>query len=114
MLPDMTFPSRRQFLRRIRYRFLLPIRILEALFSIINVFNWARKINLKLKSRRAALERLEHYVEIYGPYSEVRCQYKTSNLRSILSELTLEEKQKFDFDVMIKNLNLIFYLKMNK
>ncbi|MQF82817.1 hypothetical protein FIM02_01490, partial [SAR202 cluster bacterium AD-802-E10_MRT_200m] len=109
ILPDMTFPSRRQFLRRIRYRFLLPIHIFETLFSIITVFNWARKFNLKLKSRRTALERLKHYVEIYGPYSEVRCQYQTSNLRSILNGLTIDEKQKFDFDV--KNIDWKHYVQ---
>ena len=98
-LPVVTFPSRRRFLRRIRYRYLLPLRVLVALSAVASVLPWARRFAANLRSRRGALERLKHYIEIYGPYSEVGCQYQTNHMREVWDGLAPEDREQFDFDV---------------
>ena len=97
--PDITFPSTRVFLLRIRLLYMAPLRVLEAMALLASVSPWGRRHASTFRSRRSALQRLAYWVQIYEPYADVRCQYRASRMSDLLAELSEEDRERFDFDV---------------
>lgn len=102
-LPEVTFPESRQFLRRLEYRHLLPLRLLERAGSLLRPTSWGRRRHAHLRSRRAALERLHRYAVIYGPYAESQARFLTFNTRRLWKALSAEERRSFPFDIRTLN-----------
>ncbi len=98
-LPDITFPSTNRFLRRLRFRYLLPLRGLELLGWLGSATPWGRRLRRTSRSRRTGVERLFHWVRIYSPYSNGRCLYQTRRMGEVLASLSPEEQELFSFDV---------------
>ena len=98
-LPRVTFPKRDRFLRRLRYRFILPLRALDVLATVLSPLPPGRRLRAHLRSRLAALGRLEYYIRIYGPYSEVSCQYISSRVRAVWDGLSEDDRALLNFDV---------------
>ena len=98
-LPRVTFPKRDRFLRRLRYRFILPLRVLEALSIVLSPLPQGRRLRQSVRSRLAALGRLEYYIRIYGPYSEVSCQYISQRVRAVWEELSEDDRAMLNFDL---------------
>ena len=98
-LPRLTWPSPQRFLRRLRYRYLLPIRSIEVLTAGAAWVPGVRSLRGTLRSRRSGLERLRYYATILTPYSTVRCQYLTQNTRRLWESLDSEDSRRFNFDV---------------
>jgi len=97
-LPEITFPSRKYFLKRIK-TYLFAARIGEAFLALLLISRWGKRIQAAIRSRRTSLERLEYYVRIYGPYAEVRCQYLTLQARRVWDSLSADDQLRFPFDV---------------
>ena len=66
-LPRLTWPSPQRFLRRLRYRYLLPIRSIEVLTAGAAWVPGVRSLRGTLRSRRSGLERLRYYATILTP-----------------------------------------------
>ncbi len=95
----MTFPKRDLFLRRLRYRFILPLRVLDVLATALSPLPQGRRLRAQVRSRLAALGRLEYYIRIYGPYSEVSCQYISSRVRAVWEGLSEDDRALLNFDL---------------
>ena len=98
-LPRVTFPKRDRFLRRLRYRFILPLRALEVLATVLSPLPQGRRLRAHVRSRLAALGRLEYYIRIYGPYSEVSCQYISRRVRAVWDGLSEDDRALLNFDL---------------
>ena len=98
-LPRVTFPKRDLFLRRLRYRFILPLRVLDVLATALSPLPQGRRLRAQVRSRLAALGRLEYYIRIYGPYSEVSCQYISSRVRAVWEGLSEDDRALLNFDL---------------
>ena len=106
-----TFPSTKSFLRRLQYRYLLPIRAAESLTTAISFLPLGRRLRSGCKSKLTALERLRQYARLYGPYAESNCQFLTSNTKEVWESLSPDDQKDFNFDV--SQLNWRSYLQEN-
>jgi 1-acyl-sn-glycerol-3-phosphate acyltransferase len=98
-VPRITFPNRASFLRRLRYRFMLPLQFLNIAAVTLGPLPGGRRLRSLIRSRMAAVSRLEYYVRIYGPYAEVPCQYISRRVRAVWENLSEEDKALLNFDV---------------
>ena len=98
-LPRVTFPNRDRFLRRLRYRFILPLRVLDVLATVLSPLPPGRRLRAQVRSRLASLGRLEYYIRIYGPYAEVSCQYISSRVRAVWDGLSEDDRAILNFDL---------------
>ena len=98
-LPRLGFPSTKRFLRRLRYRYMLPLRLTEALGLLGFLTPWGRRLRSTSRARRARVERLVYWARIYSPYSNALCRYETKQMRELLEALSPEERQRFNFDM---------------
>ncbi len=98
-LPRLTFPETRHFLRQLAFKYMLPLRALEWLASLLRFTPWGERRHARLRSRRSALERLRHYARIYGPYAECQARFLTFHVRQMWDALAAEVRERFPFDV---------------
>ena len=94
-----TFPSTRRFLRRIKYRYILPVKALIVLATALSFIPGPRRLKAGYKVKLLALERLYQYGRLYGPYAEADCQFLTNNTREVWESLAEEDRDVFDFDI---------------
>ncbi len=97
--PRIGLPPLHRFMRRLRIRYLLPLRTLEALTWFTALTPQGRRLRRSLQGKRASVQKLVYYAKIYSPYSNVLCQYQSDKMRSVLSDLNDEEQATFNFDV---------------
>ena len=97
--PELTFPTTKDFLRRLRYRYSLPLLLLSWLPPASYVLPKGRRIRSWYRVKRLGVERLAYYARIYGPYAEAKCLYLTDRTRRVWDSLTEEEQRKFNFNV---------------
>ena len=94
-----TFPTTPKFLRRIRLRYMLPLRVAIAAITPFSLIPHARRFRTRLKSKMFSLERLYQYGRLYGPYAEADCKFLTNNTRSVMESLHESDREAFDFDI---------------
>lgn len=94
-----TFPSTRRFLRRIKYRYILPVKGLIVLSTALSFIPWPRRLKARYRVKLLALERLYQYGRLYGPYAEADCKFLTNNTREVWKSLAEEDRDVFDFDI---------------
>ncbi len=94
-----TFPSTKRFLRRIKYRYILPVKALIVLATALSFIPWPRRLKAGYKVKLLALERLRQYGRLYGPYAEADCQFLTHNTREVWESMAEEDRDVFDFDI---------------
>ena len=97
-LPKVTFPSRKSFLRKVQI-YLKLVRAVNFLSKPFSLFPLIRRIEVRTQTRYQNLKRLEYYLRIYGPYSEVRCQYLTNRLRDVWNSMDHDDQIICNFDV---------------
>ena len=100
VFPQISFPTSRSFLRRLRYRYALPLMLLSWLALLMSMTSRGRRLRSNCRSKRSGLERLAYYARIYGPYAETECQYLTHHTQQVWDTLTDGERQKFNFDMV--------------
>jgi 1-acyl-sn-glycerol-3-phosphate acyltransferase len=98
-LPPITFPSAASFLRRLRYRQILPLRALGAAAWVVSFTSWGRRQRDIFRARRSGAERLAYWARLYSPYTGVLCRYQSDQMWKVLDALDGEERRKFNFDV---------------
>ena len=97
--PELTFPTTKDFLRRLRYRYSLPLTLMSWLPAVSYILPKGRRIRSWYRAKRLGVERLSYYARLYGPYAEARCLYLTERTRQVWESLTEDEQRKFNFDV---------------
>jgi long-chain acyl-CoA synthetase len=98
-VPRWKFPTIEQYRRRMRNRYLRPIRAANLLLSSpMPLVPGARKMRARLRNLSSTLEQLLYYVDIYGPYVNLHCRFETQHARELLEALNPEERERFDFD----------------
>ena len=98
-MPRFTFTSKRRFMLRLRLRYMLPLRVLQVLALLGSVMPWARRLRTTLRARRSSLDRLAHWANIYSPYSDVLCRYRSDRMWKLFDGLSEDERRTFDFDL---------------
>ncbi|GJP50292.1 hypothetical protein CLOM_g9427 [Closterium sp. NIES-68] len=64
----------------------------------------ARRTTIMMKT----IESLMHFAKIYSPYTTYEAQFDSSNTEDLFAKMSLEEQQKFDFNV--RNINWHNYM----
>lgn len=98
-LPEVTFPETGRFLRRVRYRYLLPLGVLERLAAALRLVRAGRRLHDRIASRRSALQQLHRYARIYGPYAESRARFLSFHVRRLWEALEPGQREKFPFEL---------------
>lgn len=98
-LPDITFPETSRFLRRVRRRYVLPLRLAEGLARPLRVLPGGEDLHDRISSRRYGVEQLHRYARIYGPYAESRARFVSHNVRRLRRALVPDQREAFPFDL---------------
>ncbi len=94
VVPAWQYPTVEQFGRRQWLQVKVPLMIAKLVFSIIpKARKWRRRIDVLLK----ALQQLDYYLKIYGPYTNLDCQFDTTNTRLLYESLAAPEQTAFSF-----------------
>ncbi len=94
-----TFPSPKQFRRRCRYKYQIPLNAVRWLMENVFAIHWSRRLKRKVSMLEATLNRVLSLAEIYSPYANLDYHFETENIRRMYQELSLEDQQAFNFDV---------------
>ena len=97
--PELTFPTTKDFLRRLRLRYSLPLTLMSWLPAASYLLPKGRRVRSWYRAKRLGVDRLAYYARIYGPYAEAKCLYRTDRTRQVWESLTEGEQRKFNFDV---------------
>jgi long-chain acyl-CoA synthetase len=98
-VPRWHFPTVDQYRRRMRNRYLRPVRAANLLLnSPMPTLPGTRKMRARLRNLNTTLEQLLYYVDIYGPYVNLQCRFETAHGREIMEMLSPDERERFDFD----------------
>ncbi len=98
-LPDLALPELRRFLRRLEFGYLLPVRVLEAVYRLFERAPWGRSRRSTLSARRARLTWLRDMASIYGPYAESRARYLAFNVHRAWRATPEADREALPFDV---------------
>ena len=98
-LPRISLPPLGKFMRRLRFRYMLPLTVLGMLAWLASVTPQGRRLRRSLQGKRGSVQKLAYYARIYSPYSNVLCRYESNRMRAVLDGLDEEERATFDFDV---------------
>ena len=94
-----TFPTTSKFLRQLRMKYMLPLKVAIAALAPCSFAPWPRRFRNRLKLKMVSLERLYQYGRLYGPYAEAECKFLTNNTRSVMGQLHEGDRESFDFDI---------------
>jgi hypothetical protein len=98
-VPMFTFPPLKTFQRRMRWWRLAPVRQVHKLVKRLPPAQSVRRLRKRLGALEAALERLQYYSDIYGPYIQYSYWFDTKQTQALSRELSDEDKQDWRFDV---------------
>jgi long-chain acyl-CoA synthetase len=94
-----TFPEARTYRRFLNRHYRWPALIAETFLRPLSFLKPLDKARRRLALRRAGLEMLLYYVDIYGPYTSMNSRFVTGNTRGLWASLSPEEQVLFPFDV---------------
>jgi long-chain acyl-CoA synthetase len=96
---EWTWPDVASYRRRLVWRYRAPLLAAHALLRPLSVIKSFDKLRRKLALRRAALDLLLYYVDIYAPYATLNSRYATGNTAALWASLSAEDQALFHFDV---------------
>jgi hypothetical protein len=93
-----TYPTLSQFRRKLRYKYLLPLKILQ------RALDWVPMVNVSKRKRQlsilnATLENTLALTDIYGSYISLDCVFQNDNMNRLFDSLDAEDKEIFNCDV---------------
>jgi long-chain acyl-CoA synthetase len=94
-----TFPDAKSYRRRLAWRYRLPAVLGEKLLRPLSFLKPLDRARRRLAVRRAGLDMLLYYVDIYGPYTSMNSRFATANTARLWSELAPEDQASFPFDI---------------
>jgi long-chain acyl-CoA synthetase len=96
---EWTFPDGKSYRRKLVWRYRTPAAIGEKLLRPLSFLKPLDKIRRRLAVRRAGLDMLLYYVDIYTPYTSMKSRFATNNTARLWEELTPPEQTAFPFDI---------------
>ena len=97
--PRITFPTTRAFLRKLRFKYLIPLALVAPFIELAPIIPKGRRLRSRFRAKRGGIQRLAYYARIYGPYGETRVRYLSECTDKVWESLTEEERSKFNFNV---------------
>ena len=110
-LAKWSFPSVRTFRLKFRARYVLPLAIRAWLIQWFpERFSWASPQKRRmLSTMKIRLQRALYFTDIYHPYTQLRCTFKTQRTRALFESLPDGEKGTFNMDV--NRINWVRYIR---
>lgn len=97
--PNWSFPDVASYRRKLFWQYRVP---LKAALAVLKPFSFIQPLDRRrrrLAVRRASLDLLSYYVDIYSPYMAIESRYVTRNTAELWSSLSPADQQLFNFDV---------------
>ena len=102
LIKRLSFPSRRVFKLQHQMR-RIPMSVLDESLSRLPGLKGAKKLRRKIASRKAAMDMLYYYGEIYEPYLNLGSTFRVDRALEMYRELDNEDQVLFNFDVSRMN-----------
>jgi long-chain acyl-CoA synthetase len=96
--PEWTYPDVPTYRRTLIWKYGAPLKIGAALLRPLSFVRKIDRTRRRLKARRAQLDLLLYYVDIYSPYTNIESRYRTTNTQALWNTLSPEEQKEFGFD----------------
>jgi 1-acyl-sn-glycerol-3-phosphate acyltransferase len=97
--PRWTWPDLPGYRRRLDLLHRRPLEWACDLLRPLTAIGWVHRLRNHLQGKRAEVERLMYYVNIYSPYMRIRTRFATQNTLALWNWLSPEDQKRFDFDV---------------
>jgi long-chain acyl-CoA synthetase len=94
-----TWPDTASYRRKLIWKYRNPLIAARALLRPLSFIRSVNKLRQRLKVKRAALDLLLYYVDIYSPYTTIESRYHAGNTAALWASLPAEDQQVFPFDV---------------
>ncbi len=102
IIRKLSFPGRRLF--RLQHQIKrIPMSLMDDSLSRLPDFKAGKKLRRKIASRKAAMDMLYYYGEIYEPYLNLGSTFSVDRAMELYHELDSEDQIQFNFDVSRMN-----------
>ena len=95
--PVWKYPGLEEFQSKLS-RKLGALRAASRLLNLIPL-KWSRQRNRRIAVIQNALEGLQYYIRIYGPYTRLNFEFETSKLGQLAASLTASDQRRFNLDI---------------
>ena len=95
--PVWKYPGLEKFQGKLS-RKLGALRAASRLLELIPL-RWARQRNRRIAVIQNALEGLQYYIRIYGPYTRINFKFETSKIGQLSGSLTAADQRRFNLDI---------------
>ena len=95
--PVWKYPGLEEFQRKLS-RKLGALRAASRLLNLIPL-RWSRQRNRRIAVIQNALEGLQYYIRIYGPYTRINFEFETSKIGELFASLTTADQRCFDLNI---------------
>jgi long-chain acyl-CoA synthetase len=96
--PEWTFPEPAAYRRKLMWKYGLPLSAGATVLRPLSFVRRIDKLRRKLAVKRAGLDLLLYYIDIYCPYSTIESRYATANTQALWNSLAPEDQKLFEFD----------------
>jgi long-chain acyl-CoA synthetase len=96
--PVWTWPEPAAYRRKLIWRYGAPIRLGLAVLRPLSFLRPLGKMRRRLALRRAGLDLLLYYVDIYSPYTTIASRFRTGNTAALWTSLDADDQRLFPFD----------------
>ena len=93
-----TYPSLEKFRRVVRYRYQLPLKVVQWILDRVPLFDVSRQ-KRQLSLLEATLENTLSLTDIYTSYIYLECVFKNDNMHKLYEAMDAEDKEIFNCDV---------------
>jgi long-chain acyl-CoA synthetase len=95
---EWSFPDPAAYRRKLFWRYRVPVGLGEKLLRPLSFLRTCDRLRKRLAVRRASLDLLLYYVDIYSPYTTIESRYATTNTAKLWASLPAEDQKQFGFD----------------
>src|SRR5262245_11945325 len=96
--PTWSWPDVKDFRNKLVWRYRFPVAAAETLLTPFGFIKPLDRLRRKLKTKRAGLDLMLYYVDIYTPYTMIESRFSAANTRRLWESLSAEDRKLFPFD----------------
>ena len=95
--PVWRYPGLEEFQHKLSRK----LSVLKAASRLLNLvpLRWSRQRNRRIAVIQNALEGLQYYIRIYGPYTRLNFEFETSKIGQLFASLTSVDQRRFDLNI---------------
>lgn len=95
--PVWRYPGLEEFQHKLSRK----LGVLKAASRLLNLvpLRWSRQRNRRIAVIQNALEGLQYYIRIYGPYTRLNFEFETSKIGQLFASLTSVDQRRFDLNI---------------